>query len=310
MANAEKLLRALLAKAYKKQDTEIDQLLAENTDDNQGTTTITEWDAARVSELQKPKPGTTFQDGYAKAKKEERAAFEKEIKEKFGIEADAQGIELIEAIITAKVPKGGALDDEKVKAHPVYQALEQSKKKELKALADQHQAKLQEIETAHKKDATFGTVGGKIIELRNKLNPAIPANPEVAQTLESNFLNSFREFDFDIQEGGKRIVVMKDGAVVKDEHGNSLEFDDLVKGRAGKWYEFKQNGGGSNAGNGKPGEGSGGSGSGQKEYPKGITKPQKFEEYAAIVNNTQIPIADRQIVREYWEKENPEGVRE
>jgi hypothetical protein len=133
MANAEKLLRALLAKAYKKQDTEIDQLLAENTDDTQGTTTITEWDAARVSELQKPKPGTTFQDGYAKAKKDERAAFEKEIREKYGIEADAQGLELIDALLAAKAPgKGGPLDDEKVRAHPVYQALEQSKKKELK----------------------------------------------------------------------------------------------------------------------------------------------------------------------------------
>jgi hypothetical protein len=153
-------------------------------------------------------------------------------------------------------------------------------------------------------------VAGKIIEGRNKLNPAFPQNPEVARNLENQFLNSFKEFDFDLQEGGKRIVVMKDGSVVKDEHGHSLEFDDLVKTRSSQWYEFRSNNGGSNAGNGKPGEGSGGSGSGTKEYPKGIQKPKVFEDYAAIVNNTTIPIADRMIVKEVWEKENLEGAKQ
>src|SRR3982751_3139434 len=139
MADATKLLRALLSGVYKKADTEIDAILADDTDDTKGETTVKEWDKARVAELQKPKTGSTFQDGYAKAKKEEREKFEAEIREKFGIDTDKNGIELIEALVAEKsgaAGGGGDLNEEKVEAHPLYQQLEKSKKTELKAAAD------------------------------------------------------------------------------------------------------------------------------------------------------------------------------
>ena len=49
----------------------------------------------------------SFQQGYAKAKKEERQLFEKEIKEALEIESDTTGIDLITEIITERTKNAG-----------------------------------------------------------------------------------------------------------------------------------------------------------------------------------------------------------
>jgi len=306
MANAEKLLRALLGKGYKMPKTEIDKLLSEETTDEDGETQVIEGDVARIGKLTTPKKGETFQDGYAKAKKEVLTDFEKTLREVYEVESDATGNDLIEAIIAAKAKPGAKeVTEDDVKKHPVYQNAEKAHKAALKQVQTEWETKLTERENQYKKGETFNTVASKALAKLTGMNPVIPANAKVAANIQRSFLDGLKQFDYEVQ--GDRIVVMKDGKVVDDGHGHSLEFDKLIEDHAGGFYEFKANNGGSNGGNGKN-EGSGGAGGGGgAAYPAGIVKPKTFDEVMAIVNNTTIPAADRSTVLNVWEQESKQG---
>lgn len=308
MANAEKLLRALLGKGYKMPKTDIDKLLSEETTDEDGETQVIEGDVARIGKLTTPKKGETFQDGYAKAKKEVLTDFEKTLRELYEIESDATGPELVEAIIAAKAKPGAKeVTEDDVKKHPVYQNAEKAHKAALKQVQTEWETKLTERENQYKKGETFNTVASKALAKLTGMNPVIPANAKVAANIQRSFLDGLKDFDYEVQ--GDRIVVMKDGKVVDDGHGHSLEFDKLIEDHAGGFYEFKQNNGGSNGGNGKN-EGSGGgggNGGGGVTYPAGIQKPKTYDEMMAIVNNTSLPAKDRSTVLDVWEQENKGG---
>lgn len=307
MANAEKLLRALLGKGYKMPKTEIDKLLSEETTDEDGETQVIEGDVARIGKLTQPKKGETFQDGYAKAKKEVLTDFEKTLREVYEIDSDATGNDLIEAIIAAKAKPGAKeITEDDVKKHPVYQNAEKAHKAALKQVQTEWETKLTERETQYKKGETFNTVASKALAKLTGMNPVIPANAKVAANIQRSFLDGLKQFDYEVQ--GDRIVVMKDGKVVDDGHGHSLEFDKLIEDHAGGFYEFKQNNGGSNGGNGKNegSDGAGGNGGGAA-YPAGIQKPKTYDEMMAIVNNTSLPAKDRSTVLDVWEQENKGG---
>lgn len=311
MADASKLLRALLSRVYKVEDTEIDTLLSETTTDDAGVTDLLERDKTRVSEISKPVPGKTFQDGYKKAKSEVLTTFETDIKNKYGIDADVTGIDLVEAVVAenSKTIDPTKITDDVVKRHPVFQTLERDQKKLLKQKDDEWTAKYEAREKEYRQAETLGTVSSKALEILTGLNPVVSAKSEVASNIQQAFLGTLKNYEFDLQDGGKRIVILdKEGKVVTDGHGNSLEFDALVKGNAAQFYEFKANNGGNNAGNGKPGNESGnGNGQNTGNYPAGITKPTNFDELSAIVNNTSIPASDRQVVLQTWQTENPDS---
>jgi hypothetical protein len=305
MADASKLLRALLGKGYKHPSTDIDKLLSDETTDEDGEAQIIQLDQTRIGNL-KPKPGTTFQDGYKKAKAEVLTDFEKTLREAYGIESDATGNELIDAIIAAKAkPDAKNISEDDIKKHPAYQNAEKSHKQALKAVQTEWETKLNEREAQYKKGETFGNVSKKALDILAAMNPVIPGNAMVATNIQNAFLSSLKGFEFDIQ--GDRIVVMKDGKVLEDGHGHSMEFDKLVKDTAGGYYEIKTNNGGANPG-GDGGAGAG-AGAGNVVYPAGITKPKTFEELSTIVNNTTLKAEDRQIVLQTWEAEQAAGTK-
>jgi hypothetical protein len=314
MANAEKLLRALLGKGYKMPKTDIDKLLSEDTTDEDGETQVIDGDVARIGKLTTPKKGETFQDGYKKAKAEVLTQLEDQVKEKFEIESDATGVDLIELIVTEKGKVNGKpkeLTDDDVRKHPVYQSAEKAHKIALKAKETEYQTKLDETTTQFKKGETFNTVTGYALSKLAKFNPVIPANATIASNIQRSFLEGLKQYDYEVQDGGNRIVMLtKDGKVADDGHGHSLEFDAFLQNHAAGFYDFKANNGGSNGGNGNPEKdsgGAGGSGGGTPAYPAGIVKPKTFEEVMVIVNNTDIPVADRQTVMNVWETESKTG---
>jgi hypothetical protein len=313
MVDFKKLLRAFLAKVLKKSDGDIDAILdASNGTEDSVLAELLDLDKTRVSELTKPKDGQTFQDGYKKAKKEVLSTLEQELKDKYEIESDATGIELVDAIVTTKAKTGKKeLTEDDVKKHPVYQQAETAHKKALKEANTQWEAKLNEQTTQYKKGETFNVIKSKALEIRNAMQPVIPGNPKVASNVEAAFISSLNGFEYDLQDNGARIVIMKDGKVVDDGHGHSLDFEKHVKDSAAGYYEFKQNNGGGNAGNGEQGGGSGAGGaggtSGGVKYPDGITKPKTYEDLMKIVNNQEIKAQDRSTVLQVWEAEQKTG---
>lgn len=307
MADASKLLRGLLGTAYKLPKTDIDKILSDETTDDDGEGQLTTLDQTRIGNL-KPKPGTTFQDGYKKAKAEVLTDFEKTLREAYGIESDATGNELIDAIIAAKAkPDAKNISEDDIKKHPAYQNAEKSHKQALKAVQTEWETKLNEREAQYKKGETFGSVSKKALDILAAMNPVIPGNAMVATNIQNAFLSSLKGYEFDIQ--GDRVVVMKDGKVLEDGHGHSMEFDKLVKDTAGGYYEIKTSNGGANPG-GEGGAGAGaGAGAGNVVYPAGVTKPKTFEELSTIVNNTTLKAEDRQIVLQTWEAEQAAGTK-
>lgn len=301
--NYKELITGLLSRAYKMDDGKIAELLQDGKEDVKPDDVLSEiltLDASRVENIKKNiDVSGKFQEGYAKAKKEEREAFEKEIREKYGIESDKIGTDLIDSIITdrlSKVDKKGKLTDDDIIRHPVYQDLESRYKTDLKKKDEEWMTKVEEIQTNHKMEKTFSVVKDKGLNLLDSLNPVLPSNPEIASNQKGWFLNALKDFDFDLQED--RIVVMKEGKVVTDQHGNSLDFPDLIKSTASKFFEFRQNNGGSNSGNNNDGQQQ------SSGYPAGVTKPKNIEELNQVLRDTNISVEDRQIIAEVYEKEN------
>lgn len=300
-----KVITGLLSKAYKLDNGEIAELLKDGEGITEDTILdlILEKDTARVASIKKSIDTTgKFQEGYAKAKKEERSAFEKELKEKLGVESELTGVELVEDIVAKKAEKGAKIaNDEDVKKHPVYQALDTRFKADVKAKEDEWKEKYTSLESTYQKKEKFGSIKEKALSLLDGMKPVLPDDTEVANTWKSTFVGALEGYEF--EEQGSKVIVMKDGKVVDDSHGNTLTLEELVKNTAPKFFVFQKNNGGSNGG----GQGQQGGGSNGGAYPAGISKPKTFEDLEKIMNDTTLKTEDKAIVMETWDKENPNG---
>jgi hypothetical protein len=303
-----KIITGLLSKAYKLDDGEITALLESgDTTEDAALTAILEKDTTRVAAIKKATDTEgKFQEGYKKAKKEERTAFEAELKTKLGIESDLTGVELVEHIVSTKEAeaskgKKGEITEEDVKKHPVYQGLDTRFKRELKAKDEEWKTKLETVETTFKKKETFADIKVTALNLLDGLKPVLPGSTEVATTLKNVFVGALEGYEFDKQ--GDKTIVMKDGKVVEDQHGHSMTLDELVKTTAPKYFEFQKNNGGANpAGGGNQNPQGGGA-----TYPAGIAKPKSIEDLEKIMNDSNVKTEDKQIVMETYERENPNG---
>lgn len=297
------IITGLLSKAYNFDNGKIAELFkdgeTELSEDQQKEILqkLLDEDAKRVEAIKKSvdtKPA--FQDGFKKAKSEVLTDFEKGLKEKFGIESDKTGLELVEEVVSKKSEGGqsGDVTEDAIKRSKVFQDMESNLKKQIKQTETDYQNKINEIQDGYKAEQTFSNVSQKALQIFNGLNPILPQNKTVADNQVKFFVNTLKDFKFDVQD--ERIVVMdKDGKVLEDGHGNSRSFEDIVKETASGLFEFKANNGGSGSGNG--GQGQGGSGS---SYAGSV--PKTFEELEKVMSDTSISIEDRSNIMAEYEK--------
>ena len=297
------IITGLLSKAYNFDNGKIAELFkdgeTELSEDQQKEILqkLLDEDAKRVEAIKKSvdtKPA--FQDGFKKAQGEILTKFEKDLKEKFGLESDKMGLELVEELVSKKSEggQGGDLTEDAIKRSKVFQDMESNLKKQIKQTETDYQAKINEIQDGYKAEQTFSNVSQKALQIFNGLNPILPQNKTVADNQVKFFVNTLKDFKFDVQD--ERIVVMdKDGKVLEDGHGNSRSFEDIVKETASGLFEFKANNGGSGSGNG--GQGQGGSGS---SYAGNV--PKTFEELEKVMSDTSISIEDRSNIMAEYEK--------
>src|SRR5690606_7277702 len=133
-------LAAVLGTAYQVPEDDIANILPEDEasfKENDFSTKFLELDKNRIQTI-KQTGKDKFEQGYSKAKKEERAAFEKEIREQFNIEDEAViGIDLVNKVIelNASKSKGDAskLTEDEIKSHPAVIKLLNDKDKAFKA---------------------------------------------------------------------------------------------------------------------------------------------------------------------------------
>lgn len=284
------VLKGLLSKAYKLDDGKIAEIFdAENATTESIAAALLAEDTQRVSLLKKQNADNkdSFNQGYAKATKEQRAAFEKEIKEALEVESENTGIDLINEIITAKAPAGGKaaeLTDEDVRKHAVYQTMERAFKKQIKEAGETHTAAIEKLQSEYEANQTFYNVRDTAGVILQGLNPILAKNPKVASTIQNQFYNELKGYGYEKQADGSYLPT-KDGKVMTDAHGHSVTFEDLVKSTAENYFEFQANNGGANASNENKGGAQGG-GSAAKTF-------KSDKEAADYANDTSVPIADR-----------------
>ena len=297
------IITGLLSKAYNFDNGKIAELFKDGEtelSEEQQTeilNKILEIDAQRVENIKKSvDKKDAFQDGFKKAKSEVLTDFEKGLKEKFGIESDKTGLELVEEVVSKKSEggQGGDVTEDAIKRSKVFQDMESNLKKQVTTVKTEYETKINEIQDGYKAEQTFSNVSQKALQIFNGLNPILPQNKTVADNQVKFFVNTLKDFKFDVQD--ERIVVMdKDGKVIEDGHGNSRSFEDIVKETASGLFEFKANNGGSGSGNG--GQGQGGSGS---SYAGNV--PKTFEELEKVMSDTSISIEDRSNIMAEYEK--------
>ena len=298
------IITGLLSKAYNFDNGKIAELFkdgeTELSEDQQKEILqkLLDEDAKRVEAIKKSvdtKPA--FQDGFKKAQGEILTKFEKDLKEKFGLESDKMGLELVEELVSKKSEggQGGDLTEDAIKRSKVFQDMESNLKKQITTVKTEYETKINEIQDGYKAEQTFSNVSQKALQIFNGLNPILPQNKTVADNQVKIFVNSLKDFKFDVQD--ERIVVMdKDGKVLEDGHGNSRSFEDIVKETASGLFEFKANNGGSGSGNGGQ-QGQGGSGS---SYAGNV--PKTFEELEKVMGDNSISIEDRSNIMAEYEK--------
>lgn len=286
-----KIFRAVLATAYKMQDGDIDEVLnSSDVTEEDAIKLFLQKDKDRVAELSKPREGQTRQDGYKQAQKEILSNFENELLTKFGFDNkdELKGLDLVEALINSAkgtAGKGKEITDDDVKKHPLYQSLQKASKDELKKVTDEWSGKLTELETSINRKNTLSKVQEIAWNKVTAMNPVLPKNPAIAETLKKTFLNLFSDLDYDI-EGDKITGMKKDGKLLEDGHGHPEDFEKFLKTSVSNYFEFSANNGGSNAGNGqqdKDKQQNGGAGPAKGEYPTGITRPKTLEEVNTIM---------------------------
>jgi hypothetical protein len=229
-------------------------------------------DAARVKSY-KDKEAEVFDNGYKKAQKEVMGQREKEIKEKFGITSEKQGLDLIAEIITAEAGKKAELEPEKVKLHPEYIRLQDDLTKKLKETEKTWKDKYEGREAEIQKEKVFSGVASKADSVLSGYG--LPEDVNLAKNQKALLHNELNQYTFQ-PNGDDYVIVDKDGKVVNDEHGHRKNFESLVNEIASKYWPKLD--GAARSGSGaenNPGTGTGAAASKAKANPwKGKVKTE------------------------------------
>lgn len=294
-------LTAVLTTFYKQSKEQVAEILKDGATPAEILSSIEALDKVRVKTITTTAETNKYQEGYKKAKGEERTAVETEVKAHYGIESDLKGTELFDYIAAEKAKESGATTEDAIKKTPTYQALESKYKKEVSETKKTYEDKIKEMESGYKNELSFNEVGANSLSMLNGLSAVIPKTAAVAETQRKNFLNELKN-GYSYERNGNTFLVSKDGKLLQDEHGHTLSYEDHVKTVAANHFEFAANNGGENPGGDAATQAAAAAAS---AYPKNVTKPKNEAEYQKIMVDKNIPAADRRKVADTWKKENP-----
>lgn len=268
---------------------------ADGTLKDDALTNVLGLDVERVKGM-KPDTKKVFDDGYKKASSEVLSKRDNELKEKFGIKSDKIGIELINEVVSEQVKKAGVeLNEDAIKKHPVYISMVDKLTSEKETAVQAETEKLTKYQTEQKKKETFSTVASKALEHFHSFKPILSQDQTKAKNQMNDFVEKMKGYDYEVQ--GDKIIVLKDGKVLEDGHGNRIPFEKVVKDTADMYYDFHAAEKRSSAGNGK--EDPAGSGS---TSPK-LAVPKTKEEFWKVVGDSSIPAKDRTDYKAQHEKQ-------
>lgn len=285
-AEEKKIITAFLEKTLNYSADKVAQVFVKNGDDEElvpnALDILLPDDVARIQTI-KDAGKTMFDNGYKKAQGEVLSKMEADIKAKFGIDSDKQGIELIEETIAAKIPAAGkgALDDDKVKTHKVFLDREKELLKQIKDAETAGETKLKEFQDGVAKEKTFSDVSAKANTVLEGLKPILSKDPVKAANQKKLLMDELGGFSYE-KNGDDIIILNKEGKRHEDQHGKPISFDTLVKETANKYWDFEQGEEHQGSGADKGAQNQGAAGAKNKWTGK---LPNNDEEFTAIFNS-------------------------
>lgn len=173
--------------------------------------------------------------GYKKAQKEHMEKFETQLKEKYGVQSDKFGTDLVDEIVSTKTK--GKIED--VKTHPDYVSLEKQlqsnyiPKEKFEETVNEFESFKQNVE----RNNTLNKVKEDARNVFRSLNPILSKDPKRAANQESDFLKKLESFDYQVGDDGNHLI-MKDGKRLENENYNPVNFSDFVKTKASDYFDF------------------------------------------------------------------------
>lgn len=232
MTEAEqKKLNGFLSKTLKMDDEELASLYNE-AGELTSLTAAEQADTARVTKLKEDQASQ-----YKRGQKEVASKMEAQLKDKFGVDSDLTGVELVDFILTTELEKVKGKGDEDITAHPEYLKLKSESDRMLKAKDKEWQKKIEDLELKHARESMFSKVKERAFAELDNLRPILPEDAKKAQKWKEKYIEDFRSYDFTEQDG--MIVVLKDGKPLQDSHGYNKSFADLVKETAAEIFDFQ-----------------------------------------------------------------------
>ena len=275
-----KKLNGFLSKTLKMDDEELASLYNE-AGELTSLTAAEQADTARVTKLKEDQASQ-----YKRGQKEVASKMEAQLKDKFGVDSDLTGVELVDFILTTELEKVKGKGDEDITAHPEYLKLKSESDRMLKAKDKEWQKKIEDLELKHARESMFSKVKERAFAELDNLRPILPEDAKKAQKWKEKYIEDFRAYDFTEQDG--MIVVLKDGKPLQDSHGYNKSFADLVKETAAEIFDFQTAESRSSAAN--------------QQTQSNFAAPRNEEEFIQKMREAKTPEEQAKVMESYQSK--------
>jgi hypothetical protein len=191
-------------------------------------TAAEEADALRIKKL---KEDASSQ--YKRGLKEGAIKIETELKDKYEVESDKIGVELIDHIVSEKVSAAKPGSDDITK-HPDYKS---HTDKLIKLKEKEWQGKIDAMNSEFSKKAIQAKVREKGLANLDEYRPIIAGDAKKVLRWKEKYIEELYKSEYQDHDGTP--VPIKDGKPIQDEHGNPISFDDFTKNVATELFDFE-----------------------------------------------------------------------
>ena len=286
--NEQEVMIYVFTKYFGKTDDEVKEWLYEKNDAGElilkedATDVLISMDESRINRIKEDvgKTATTkFDEGYKKAQKEVLSKFEKDLKAKFGLETDKNGVDLVDELLK-EVSRGGDLTEESIKTHPLYLKLESKTKEAFEEKIKELSTQFDDYKNGVEKRNALMSVKALAKQEFLALNPVLSQDPARAERQTNLFLKELEAYGY-IGDNDTYIITNGDSRL-EDAHGNPIPFPTFIKNKASEMFDFQVQGD-----RGSPGNTHAGAGGTKKkitkdEYNKLIAQYEKERNWEAM----------------------------
>ena len=219
---------------------------------------------------------------YKRGIKEGASKVEKEVKEKYEIDSDLIGVDLIDHLVVSKIEEAKVAGTKDITQHPEYIKLQVSIEKEKEKIVKEMKVEIDNLKAEHNKEKLFERVRDKALANLENRKPILPSDARKAQAWKDVYLNELRNGKY-MENDGEIIVLGEDDKPLQTMHGKNITFDDFEKEIADKYFDYKAAEDRSNSGNQNN----------QGNVTTGFRPPKDDAEYEARLKDPKITPKER-----------------